>query len=215
MNLKLSFTSIESSLRKPLPGWEGQRLLAPEFREEEMLRMRHKMNSARQSAVLLLIYENFRELTIPFIKRASYDGIHSGQISLPGGKKEETDRDFSHTALRETHEELGIATDDIEIVGQLSDLYIPPSNFMVKVFVGFSKHVPDFKPDAVEVDSVIQIPLRDFFRSEVVKRKAFYRSSDGKEKTAPYFDLKRAQIWGATAMILSEFIELIRQDMVD
>ncbi|MBN2746667.1 MAG: CoA pyrophosphatase [Bacteroidales bacterium] len=209
--MNISISHIESCLQKPLLGWEGQRLLAPDFREEEILRMKQQMAFAKQSAVLILLYENHGKWTIPFIKRASYDGIHSGQISLPGGKKEEKDIDFLQTALRETQEELGISTENVRILGQLSDLYIPPSNFIVKVFVGYCSNLDTFRPDSVEVASVIEIALDDFFAKDIINRKAFYRSSDGKEKTAPYYDLSGVELWGATAMILSEFVEMIRQ----
>ena len=206
----LSMEYLHQKLKLPLPGWEGHKGMAPDFRQEELERMRDKMGQARQSAVLILLYEKDGQLTFPCIQRAAYDGIHSGQISLPGGQREESDPDFSYTALRETQEEIGVPMEQIKLLGQLSDLYIPPSNFLVKVFVGYSKIIPVFIPDPTEVDRVVEVPLNDLMISENIKRKVFYRSSDGKEKTAPYFDVAGVEIWGATAMVLGELVEIMK-----
>jgi 8-oxo-dGTP pyrophosphatase MutT (NUDIX family) len=209
--MMISLTQIVENLKKPLPGWNGQKHLAPNFRAEEIEKIGSEINNAKKSAVLILIYEKNNELHIPFIKRPAYDGIHSGQISFPGGKSEATDIDFQHTALRETYEEIGIEPTFIDVKAQLSDLYIPPSNYLVKVFVGTTKEHLMFKADPKEVAEIIEIPIKEFFKPDIIKEKIFYRSVDGQEKKAPYFDLQGVEIWGATAMIISELLSIIRE----
>jgi len=201
---------IIKQLKKPPPGWEAQKLMAPSYREEEIKKAGKAVLKARKSAVLILFYEKNGQLYIPFIKRTIYKGAHSGQISLPGGKAEKTDNSFDYTAKRETEEEIGIQRDKIEILGQLSDLYIPPSNYLVKPFVGLYNKVPEFIIDKGEVQKVIEIPLEVFFRKGIIKEKEFISSSSGETKKAPYFEVENVEIWGATAMIINELLEIIR-----
>lgn len=205
-----SINPIFQKLNNPLPGWEGQKHLAPNFRAEEIKNMGKEIENARKSAVMILLYEKEGEIFIPFIRRVTYDGVHSGQISLPGGKAEKSDKDFQHTALRETSEEIGIPVERIKILRQISDLYIPPSNFLVKVFVGYLAEKPLFVADQKEVETIIEVPVTKLLKTDNIKSKIFYRSSDGKERSAPYFDVCGIEIWGATAMIISELIEIIR-----
>jgi len=202
--------SIREKLKNPLPGWEAQKIMAPSYREVELEQAKHMISKAKKSAVLILLYEKEGLLHIPFIKRAEYDGAHSGQISLPGGQFEKADDSFEFTARRETEEEIGIKRDEIIFMGQISDLYIPPSNYLVKTFVGYLPYQPNFIIDTKEVQKVIEISLDSFFESDVVKEKPFVSSSSGATKKAPYFEVENIEIWGATAMIISEFIEIIR-----
>lgn len=206
----LSLSHISACLSRPLLGWDAQKILAPSFREEEIMQSQKKMEDARKSAVLILLYKKNDTLHIPVILRNEYNGAHSGQISLPGGKVEKFDDSHEDTALRETYEEIGVERKKIKVIGCLSDLYIPPSHFLVKPFVGYIRETPKFKPDPKEVQRVIEIPLESFFKEDVVKEKAFVSSSSGVTKKAPYFDVENIEIWGATAMILSELIEIIR-----
>ena len=210
MMRNLSLDHIITCLKQPLLGWDAQKLLAPPYREEEIEQAKNKINRARKSAVLIMLYEKSGKLFFPVIQRTEYKGAHSGQIALPGGKFEKTDDSFEYTALRETEEEIGIKRKNVSIIGHLSELYIPPSNFMVKPFVGFFSEKPDFKIDLKEVQRIIEIPLSAFFKSGVVKEKPFISSSSGATKKAPYFAVENIEIWGATAMIISELIETIR-----
>lgn len=125
---KTFIEKLKQELQKPLPGEEAQYRMAPSYRprltKEEVF-----ANNPRVSGVLLLLFEKNNELHIAFTQRKQYEGVHSGQMSFPGGKKDVTDLDLRETALRETFEEIGIERNKIEIIGSLSELYIPPSNF--------------------------------------------------------------------------------------
>lgn len=210
--MTITIDEIKINLQKALPGIAAQKILSPPFREEEIQKRANEINAPRNSAVLILLYFKNGKLHIPFIKRSIYKGVHSGQISLPGGKQEKIDMDFKATALREAHEEIGIIAEDVEILGQISDIYIPPSNFRVKVFVGFIPYQPNFIREAKEVQEIIEIPLADIFDDKIIKTKVFYTSSNGEDRKAPYFDILGIEIWGATAMIISEFREIIRPE---
>jgi len=146
---------------------------------------------------------------IVFIRRPEYGGVHSGQISFPGGKQEPHDMDLSNTAMRESHEEVGIIPGKVRILGKLSDLYIPPSKFLVSPFLGYSTERPEFKRDPSEVDEVIEIKLSDLFRDQSVHVVKITTGLGVQIKT-PAYVVDGTVIWGATAMILSEFREVIR-----
>jgi 8-oxo-dGTP pyrophosphatase MutT (NUDIX family) len=144
------------------------------------------------------------------IRRSVYVGVHSGQIAFPGGRYEEEDGDVKVTAFREIEEEIGIPEDKIEIIGRLSDIYVPPSNFLISVFVGYLAEKPVYKIDEREVDEVIEIPFADFFKPDVIKHKDFYVNSIKAVSNAPYYDVTNAEIWGASAMVISELLDIIQ-----
>ncbi|TSA27429.1 MAG: CoA pyrophosphatase [Bacteroidetes bacterium] len=168
--------------------------------------------SAKPSGVLLLIYPIEEEPCMVFIQRPDYGGVHSGQISLPGGKRERGDPDLLATALRESQEEVGIIREQIEILGRLSDLYIPPSRFLVSPFVGYCRYRPDFIKDPSEVKEIIEVKIRDLFSEEALQLLK-HNVGLGIRLKAPAFVVNGHVIWGATAMILSEFKEVIREDL--
>jgi 8-oxo-dGTP pyrophosphatase MutT (NUDIX family) len=209
MDFKLS--DMVSILSKPLPGLEAQLRMAPPYRIKELRDSQLKMISARESAVLILLYRKDNEMKTVVIRRSEYIGHHSGQIAFPGGKRESFDVDFTHTALREAHEEIGIAPNDIEILGQLTDLYLPPSNFFIKVFVGFHSSIPQFILNVKEVQSIIEIDLEELLDTKNIVLSKFLSSTTRLQVNAPCYAVQGIQIWGATAMIISEFAEVITQ----
>jgi 8-oxo-dGTP pyrophosphatase MutT (NUDIX family) len=198
---------LKQLLEGPLPGESAHELMAPNVRFTG-LRMPDP-SQARLSSILILFYPRDGKWFLPFIQRPLYNGVHSGQISFPGGKCEKEDHDYCSTALRETHEEIGIAPEEVNIVGSLTPLYIPNSNFYVYPQVGWIDYYPKFSPDPTEVEEIIEVPLDLLLSEKNVKQ--FSREFNGTSLTAPYFDAHGREIWGATAMMLSEMLEVIRK----
>lgn len=161
------------------------------------------------SSVLLILYPYRKEIYTVFILRPDYGGVHSGQISLPGGKKEPSDPDLQTTALRESYEEVGIVPEKVQVLGQLSDLYIPPSRFLVTPIIGCMETRPDFARDPAEVEEIIEVNIRDLFSEKAFQIKR-HKVGMGMHIKAPAFVVDNYVIWGATAMILSEFNDMIK-----
>lgn len=206
----MNFTQFQHyipTLKKAtLGGLEAQFKLAPEIRKRYSDDMIH-LNNPRASAILALFYpDNQNETHFLLTLRASYKGTHSAQISFPGGKKETNDISLEQTALRETFEEVGINSKGIEILKQLTDAYIPPSNFLVTPYIGVHNQTPTFTPND-EVDTLIEVKLADLLNDEnVVIRKM--NTSYMQNADVPCFKLNGYIVWGATAMILSEIKHL-------
>ena len=187
-------------LSSKLPGEKAQLMMAPTFRGV----FRNDKDPIR-AAVLILMYPSNEKTRLVFIKRNEYDGPHSAQVSLPGGAWEKKDGSMENTAIRETREELGIV-DEIEILGALTDLHIPVSNFQVSPFVGCTDRTPVFHPDASEVQFIIETPLTELLDPRNLDSERVLRH--GQSIEAPFYRVGKEKIWGATAMILSEFLQL-------
>jgi len=189
-----------------LPGEQAQRLMAPSSRNPQSVKHTAK---PRLSAVLLLLYPKDGRWHLALTKRHTYKGSHSAQISLPGGKMEMEDKDLMHCALRETFEEIGVQCDADRVIGHLSSLYIPISNFEVHPFIALIDYTPSFVHDPYEVDYLIEIPL-SLLTDPDGKGSIRLRNQDS-HITAPVYQLEDDYIWGATAMILSEFAEILKR----
>jgi len=207
--MNLSPDELKQKLKQPLPGITSHIKMAPRHRVEELSSLASIVPLARNSAVLILLFPVNRKLKTVFIQRSVYEGVHSGQISFPGGKHEKSDKDFEATALRETFEEIGVEPDKIEILAQLTDFYIPPSNFLVKVFVGYSSQKPVFTPDHKEVQSILEADIDEFYDSQNITEKEFYSTSRKTIINAPCYLVNGMEIWGATAMMLSELLDVL------
>lgn len=194
-----------------LPGNESQYRMAPEQRQPVSL-MDENIAGYKTAAVLALIVPDPITFLprIVLIERSIGQVAHSGQISFPGGKKE-GDEDLLTTALRESNEELGIAKEQVQMIGSLTSLYIPPSNFFVHPFLGYMNHVPEFILSESEVQRVILPDLHAFVQQENILHGEFSTSS-GKSIRAPYYKIDDVIIWGATAMMISEIADLIRNE---
>lgn len=162
----------------------------------------------KKAAVLMLFYPKEGETHLVLIVRNAYPGVHSSQIGFPGGKVEAFDINLEATALRETQEEIGISPEKVSVVKAFSELYIPPSNFVVFPFLGYSCDELIFKPDPREVFGIIEVPLVDFldesnFTTQILE------TSYMKEVELPVFKFGDKIVWGATGMMLSELKEVL------
>lgn len=148
------------------------------------------------------------ETRLLLILRKVYEGIHSNQIGLPGGKVEQGDRDLLHTALRETYEEVGVPPHAVEVIRELSEVYIPPSNFLVRPFMGMYPDPRPFVKDEVEVERIVEVFLKDFL-DDSNHIEEILSTSYANNINVPAYKLNGYTVWGATAMMLSEIKELL------
>ena len=200
--------SLKDSIKLPLPGEKAQYRMAPTGRAERV--KQEKNPNARQSAVLILIHPDGEIANFTVIKRTADGSPHSGQISLPGGALEEEDSSLADAALRETWEEIGVPIEEMTLLGGMSSLYIPVSNFEVHPFIAYTATLPEFKPDPKEVHSVHSINPIQLNDPSILKSKEFPTYIEGYKIKAPYYHIGDLEIWGATSMILSEFSDLIK-----
>lgn len=199
---------LRDRLKQPLPGLSAQELMTG-----RVIKMPPEIPAnARPSAVLCVLFPLKGELHLLLMQRMADKGAHSGQISFPGGRQEEQDADLRATALREAQEEVGVMPTEVDILGALTPLYIPVSNFQVYPFIGYAKERPTYNLSKSEVARIIEIPLSTLFHagrktvvdvtspavSQIIREVKAYKLEDG------------TIIWGATAMMLSE-LEVILQ----
>lgn len=163
----------------------------------------------RKAAVLMLFYPKNEVTHLALIVRNSYPGVHSSQIGFPGGKVEESDVDLMETALRETHEEVGIHPEKIRIIKPFSEIYIPPSNFLVAPFMGVSHEELTFVPDLDEVKRVLEFSIVDFLDDNTITNVKM-STSYATDIEVPAFIVDKYVVWGATAMMMSELKETIK-----
>ncbi|MEZ4923377.1 MAG: CoA pyrophosphatase [Crocinitomicaceae bacterium] len=164
----------------------------------------------KTSAVLALMYEDNGTHMI-LTQRHEYDGKHSGQVSFPGGKMEKEDESILFTALRETQEEIGVHPDDIEILGKLTDVYIPVSKFLVHPFIGYHTSIPDLKREEKEVKEIFTFNIEELLWEDTLQYRDI-RSPEGMTfKNVPCFILYDKVVWGATALMLNEIKTLLKR----
>ena len=185
---------------EPLPGEKGQEGMAPEFRGN----VAHVTDPV-PAAVMILLFPVKNDTGMVFIKRNAYDGPHSAQVSFPGGAWEAGDGSLPDTAIRETREELGIS-EEIDLLGPLTPLHIPISNYVVYPFAGWLKERPLFKPDPAEVRYVIESSIGEL--SDPANILSDRWEQHERTIVAPYYRVGKEKIWGATAMMLCEFLQV-------
>ena len=198
--------ALEERLKHPLPGFHVQEKLEPATRKL-LARFPLPDKPPRESAVLILLYYENNDFHTVFIRRNQYEGVHSGQIAFPGGKMEKEDPSHEHTALREAWEEIGLPMDSVKVLGHLSPLFIPPSNFNVQPVIGYTNKAIDFKADRIEVAEIFTVPLQSLIDSSNQKKETIV-VKDGLQIEVPCYVFDSKIVWGATSMILSEFIEI-------
>lgn len=192
-----------------LPGEEHHFKMAPLERLKELKQSAVLQNTAKTAAVMCLFYPNPNNQThFILILRKTYQGVHSAQVGFPGGKVELYDTNLAHTALRETEEEVGVPQSQMTVLKQLTEVYIPPSNFFVHPFMGMAYETPVFVRQEEEVDALIEVPISEFLsdNSKIIQTLS---TSYAKNIEVPAFKLQGHVVWGATAMMLSEVREML------
>jgi len=204
---------LKERLKEPLPGEAAQFKMAPlrrpTFKEYYELGRRNPV----RSAVLICLYPLNNSVCTVLMLRPSLQGIHSDQVSFPGGRFEEADQDLQTTALREAEEEVGIDQQTVQVLGKLTQVYIPVSNSLVQPFIGFTSRQPDFRKNDLEVKEILETEIRIFLDPAIKGSGSFPTLNDLKIE-APYYNLAGYRIWGATAMMISE-LTVILMDIFD
>ena len=194
-----------------LPGETAQFKMAPMERLAELKRIAYKKNTAKRAGVMAFFYPSMDNKThLALILRKTYKGVHSAQIGFPGGKFEESDSSIQETALRETEEEVGVKREMVSVLKKLTEIYIPPSNFFVQPFVGIAKELPKFNLQEEEVEELIEVPL-DHFMDDSIKTMQTLSTSYAENIEVPAFMLNNHLVWGATAMMLNEVREMLKE----
>jgi len=196
-------------LQNELPGEAAHQLMAPLNRPLSSF-AKHNFKDIRESAVSIILYPFENKLQTLLIQRPIYDGFHSGQIAFPGGKKDLSDPHLEFTARRETYEEVGIPMHLGELLGELTEVYIPVSNFLVKPYVYFHNNLPQLIRQEREVDEIISFSITDLIIPSTIGTIEVQFPNGITQKNIPCFNIDRKQVWGATALILSEIKEIIK-----
>jgi len=210
MNFQDFLTRILLIETQILPAGAAHLIMMPPERKDIMKDLDMELVNPRKAAVMMLFYPKDGEVHLVLIVRNSYPGVHSSQIAFPGGKVELYDTSLSDTALRETQEEIGISREKITIVRAFTQVYIPPSNFMVYPFLGYSNEELIFLPDPAEVADIIELPLHQFMDDSILVLKKM-STSYSLSIDVPAFKIADHYVWGATAMMLSELKETLKK----
>lgn len=209
----MDFTEFTQYLPKilnhQLPAIDAHLKMAPLERRASLDPALYMHNNPRLSAVMMLFYPKDQAAHLVLTKRNEYNGTHSAQISFPGGKSELGDIDLAHTALRETFEEIGVNATQIDIVMPFTQIYIPPSNFLVSPFLGVSYSEINFSPNPYEVKEIIELPLEVLLDDSIIVNVEM-QTSYSQKVAVPAFKFQEHIVWGATAMILSELKETLK-----
>ncbi|MDZ4680165.1 MAG: CoA pyrophosphatase [Saprospiraceae bacterium] len=197
---------LQTRLKGPLPGTDAHHRMAHPFRPTVI----PAPGGASLAGVLALFFPKNQAWQLALIERVSTHSAdrHSGQIGFPGGKYEAGDGILMNTALRETHEEVGVAPKEVNMLGALTEIYIPVSNFLVHPFVGWMDYAPAFQPQWSEVQSVLEVPFSVLEDPDTLQTTDIQVTNNLTIKEVPYFNVSDKVVWGATAMILSELLEV-------
>ncbi len=196
--------NLKNRLTQTLPGSSAQAEMSPTAQRVKAI----APEEARIACVLALFFPKQGKQHLVLIERANSNpnDRHRGQIGFPGGKLEDSDDSLLSGALREAEEEVGIISSDVEVIGALSELYIPVSNFKVYPFVGYLSYAPKFVAQESEVQNILEIPFELFLKESNRKKKDMTMSNNFTMQNVPYFDIQGQIVWGATSMMLSELI---------
>jgi 8-oxo-dGTP pyrophosphatase MutT (NUDIX family) len=199
-----SLAAIRQALSRPLPGRVAQMRMST--RPRPGLEVRPPGHQPRQGGVLILLYPRDGHLHFPLTRRTETLEDHKGQISLPGGARE-GDEPLEWTALRETHEELGVDPRSVKVLGGLTPLYIFHSDYCITPYVAARPARPTFVPDPVEVAEVLEVPLLTLLDTAIRREEEWVLHET--ITRVPFYQIGEHRVWGATAMVLSEFAAVL------
>jgi 8-oxo-dGTP pyrophosphatase MutT (NUDIX family) len=201
-------THVRAALQRPLLGLPAQLKMSP---PERPIYPPSASQNPHLAGVLVLVYPKHDSLHLVLTKRTDQLEKHKGQISFPGGRQDRTDASLVATALREAHEEIGVSVNEVSVIGKLTELYVPPSHFLIHPVVAMLDHAPTFCANHAEVAEIIEVTLGALMDDTIrnVEPRAL-ASLGGKVVMTPCFCIGSHAVWGATAMILSEFVEMLR-----
>lgn len=205
---RIDILKLSAVLKEELPGEEAQFKMAPMARKR-IAEMSVHDALIRNAAVMLPLFRNSESDSFLLTVRSIYEGVHSGQVSFPGGKFDENENDAIQVALREMEEEVGVKSDQIQILGMLSPLFIPVSKMYVQPLVAWV-HEPKWVANDHEVAQILEIPIHYMFQHNVIKKMKM-EFTPGSPVEVPYYDIQGHVVWGATAMIISEFLAVLKK----
>lgn len=203
MKLNSLISEIIQKFEQPLPGIEAHLELAPYRNAYNNLEIQNPI----LASTLLLLYPSSQSVKFCLTQRQKYDGPHSNQISFPGGKKE-LNETLESTALRECNEEIGISS--VNILGKLTNVYVPPSNMLIHPFVGFISEKPQFKINKREVKKLIEVNVNELYKKNIIKVRSIRLKKNSRPTEIPFLDINNEIIWGATSVILNEFRKMLK-----
>ena len=195
------YKSIKKELAN-LPGEAAHLEMIP-YRLASSL-SKYNIDSVKHSAVMCLLFKRNNEIHCILMERTEDGGKHSGQISFPGGKKEKSDPNLEYTALRETHEEIGIHPDAVTLLGELTEVYIPISNFLIQPYIGIIEADFVFNISPLEVKSAFHFKATDLLEPTTRQKRTIKNHKGISMKEIPCFELDNKIVWGATSLILNE-----------
>lgn len=211
MDFKIFSEQIPKIKNLPLPGRDAHYKMAPEIRIRELEDGKIVKNNPKKAGVMALFYPDQAYRTnLLLIMRRPYQGVHSSQVAFPGGKKEKGDATILDTALRETYEEVGVRPEKVQVIRSMSEVFIPPSNFEVQPYVGIYANPAPFKLQQEEVEHLIEVPLHMVMDNAYLTSQIL-STSYASEIEVPAFNFNGFTVWGATAMMLNEMRELMKQ----
>jgi len=200
-NFAVKMSALKEALSRPLPAEAAQRRMAPTPRPGAL--SIERVEQCKQAAVLILLYPKDEIPHLIFIQRSMESVHHPGQIAFPGGRIEDGESN-NEAALRECEEEVGCDREQLQLLGKLTPLYIPPSGFCVHPFVSFLSERPEWRRQQEEVAEVLEVPVHDLLMPSAQKATCEHREAVWMR--IPYYDWQGHRIWGATAMMLCEFL---------
>jgi 8-oxo-dGTP pyrophosphatase MutT (NUDIX family) len=204
------FDQLKKEIQLNLPGEQAHLAMSPTNRPLSSLALKHT-ETIRESAVAVVLFREKEVIHCYLTQRSDYDGKHGGQISFPGGKKDPTDIDLLETARRECFEEIGIAMHEGELLGELTEVFIPVSSFLVKPFVFFHTDKPTTFRNEREVAEIFTFPLVQLMNESIVKKMEINLPDGTIYRNIPYFEINSKKVWGATALILNELKTVLQK----